>query len=254
MFAQSYEENELIYSNFCESEIDLKGNIPYFFQDLQDYFNKENCFNEEEEDLKENQNTEHYYFLFKKSENKNNILEKEKNLIYFKSNKNKEESKENEVPIYYSINNISEILSYNKFQNIRTKILANKNLEIIPNEIEFSKEKKKKFRNEDKQFCILIKNKDEENKLKTKRGRKANNMNNKEHGKMSPDNIIKKIKAKLFKYLIDSINNLINKKECILLKLDYRFIDKLNIFLPFKNWGLKVLGSYFLLYRVESKI
>ena len=137
--------------------------------------------------------------------------------------------KESEEPIYHSLDDILDILSDDKFINIRNKILSNKNTNLIPNEIEFSRDKKKNCGKDGKNIYILIKNKKEENQLKIKRGRKGNNINNnEEHSKMCPDNIIKKIKAKLFQYIIDSINNLVNKKENILLNLDYQFIDRLN--------------------------
>ena len=221
--------NEFEYS-FCESEINLKENNIQLSQAFQDFLNNNNFINEEEKDLKENENMEYYhYYLLDKQENGNNILEKKEKLTFFKLNTNKEESKENKEPIYYSINAIINILSDDKFIKIRNKILSNKNFNFIPNEIEFSKEKKKYFGNDDKNLYILIENKKEDNKLKLKRGRKTNKINNiKEHSKMCPDNIIKKIKAKLFQYVIDSINNLLNKKENILLKLDYRFINRLN--------------------------
>lgn len=210
-------ENELLYNNnYLESVNNVKGNNFYFYETFQD-FNKNNntIINEEEND---------YFNLINNSEHDN--FKKD---TYYKSNLVKEESKENIEPNYYSINKIIDILSDDKFINIRNKILSKKNSNNIPKEKEFSKEKNKNFENDGVTFYILIKNKEEENNLKKKRGRKTNKIINiEQHGKMCPDNIIKKIKAKLFQYLIDSINNLINNSQNILLKLDYRFINRLN--------------------------
>ena len=85
---------------------------------------------------------------------------------------------------------------------------------------------------------------------KTKRGRKAKDGFGWVHGRMSPDNIIKKIKAEFFKYMILFLNAIIktttsegNDNE--IYKLDYRFINQLNreIDLKFLNMLLKDLFS-----------
>jgi hypothetical protein len=72
---------------------------------------------------------------------------------------------------------------------------------------------------------------DEPNNNNNKRGRKTNKTKNVSiHDKMVPDNIIKKIKAKIFEYPIVFLNNILNnnKEEDKLFKLDYKFINKLN--------------------------
>ena len=229
MFAKNYEENKNEFED-CISQLSEINSFPPTLPDFIKYKNINGINDEEEIDKENHQYMEDYhYYLLGKSENGNNILEKEDKMTSSKSNPIKEESKKNEEPIYYSIDNILDILSDDKFHKFRNILLTNKNSNHIPNEIELSKEKKQKTRNDNKKITILIKNQKEENQLKKKRGRKGNNINNsKEHGKMGPDNIIKKIKAKLFQYIIDSINNLVNKKENILLNLDYQFIDRLN--------------------------
>ena len=86
---------------------------------------------------------------------------------------------------------------------------------------------------------LFIKEKQIENKNKIKsqkssdikRGRKSNDIKNIGiHNKMVPDNIIKKIKAKIFEYPIIFLNNILNnhKGENKLFKLDYKFINRLN--------------------------
>ena len=86
---------------------------------------------------------------------------------------------------------------------------------------------------------------------KKKRGRRTNNEEGREeHNRMSPDNIIKKIKAELFKNMTLFLNNIINKSNLginysEIYKLDYRFINQLNreIDLKYLNMPLKDLFS-----------
>ena len=64
---------------------------------------------------------------------------------------------------------------------------------------------------------------------------------------MIPDNIIKKIKAKIFEYPVLFLNNILNnhKEEDKLFKLDYKYINRLNKEqdLKFLNMSLKELFS-----------
>jgi len=67
--------------------------------------------------------------------------------------------------------------------------------------------------------------------LKTKRGRKGERADGEEHDRYYADNIIKKIKAKIFDYLLKFINKFIytnNENGIQLLKTDYKYIDQLN--------------------------
>jgi len=69
------------------------------------------------------------------------------------------------------------------------------------------------------------------NYLKKKRGRKSERNDGEEHDRFYADNIIKKIKAKLFDYCLTFINKFIytNDEAGIqLLKNDYKYIDQLN--------------------------
>ena len=73
--------------------------------------------------------------------------------------------------------------------------------------------------------------KEKDNYLTKKRGRKTNNNSGEGHNSYDADNIIKKIKAKLFDYCLKFLNKMIfkNNEEGIqLLKIDYKYIDKLE--------------------------
>ena len=70
-----------------------------------------------------------------------------------------------------------------------------------------------------------------DNFLTKKRGRKTNYHGGEEHNCYDADNIIKKIKAKLFDCCLKFINKMIYKKDeegIQLLKIDYKYIDKLE--------------------------
>ena len=89
-----------------------------------------------------------------------------------------------------------------------------------------------------------------EKKNEKKRGRKTNNIQKEGiHDKMCSDNIIKKLKAKLFEYALNFLNNISSKgkaeSENKLLKLDYKYINRLNREqdLKFLNMNLKTLFS-----------
>ena len=64
-----------------------------------------------------------------------------------------------------------------------------------------------------------------------KKGRETKDNNNKKetHDKRSPDNIIKKVKAAIFKYSLSFLNDIIKESFKVkLLKLDYRFVNRLQ--------------------------
>ena len=77
---------------------------------------------------------------------------------------------------------------------------------------------------------------EEEKKNENKRGRKAENCPENKHDKMSADNIIKKIKTKLFEYIVKFFNLLLKKMKLIneLVKIDYKYIDNLRCKNEFK--------------------
>ena len=78
-------------------------------------------------------------------------------------------------------------------------------------------------------------NNSKNNEKGKKRGREAkdNNNNKREtHDKRSPDNIIKKVKAAIFKYTLSFLNNILKenlKKNVKLLPLDYKTCKKKKI-------------------------
>jgi len=73
--------------------------------------------------------------------------------------------------------------------------------------------------------------KQRDNYLKIKRGRKSERNDGEEHDRYYADNIIKKIKAKIFDYCLKFLNKIIYKNDdegIQLLKHDYKYIDQLN--------------------------
>ena len=85
---------------------------------------------------------------------------------------------------------------------------------------------------------------------KKRRGRKNKNEGGGDHNRMASDNIIKKIKAQIFKYLNKFLNNIVNDKEAPkenneIFKISYGFINRLNreIDLRYLNMHLKDLLS-----------
>ena len=174
--------------------------------------------------IKENQNTcnkydDKYDFLHKIVENNEGnaplLYSFEKILSIFK----KEENKNKFSEIINKYNNKGEIKEDIFFEKpeMRTIIAGEEN--IINNELIDQKKQNKKESN-----------KKVEN-FGNKRGRKTNEIKNiGTHNKMVPDNIIKKIKGKIFEYSIVFLNNILNnnKKEEKLFKLDYKYVNRLN--------------------------
>jgi hypothetical protein len=80
--------------------------------------------------------------------------------------------------------------------------------------------------------------------LKYRKGRKErSDCTERYHNKNSPDNIIKKIKAKLFENILQFINNIlnqnnINEKKKILKDIDYKYINRLK-----KDYDLGLLDT-----------
>ena len=92
-----------------------------------------------------------------------------------------------------------------------------------------------------KKSLNLITNKE---RLKYRKGRKERtDCSQRYHNKNTPDNIIKKIKAKLFENILQFINNIlntnnINVKKKILKDIDYRYINRLK-----KDFDLGLLDT-----------
>ena len=132
---------------------------------------------------------------------------------------------EKDEPKFYSLSEIEEKIKLSQSEFI-SNIKLDKNIE---NTIEyyFMKNKTKKFArqlNITDYFCQNSKPK------KNNRGRKPKKNSKVYHGKFSPDNIIKKIKAKLFYGVILFLNMILNLKENKnLSKLDYnKYVNSIN--------------------------
>jgi len=137
---------------------------------------------------------------------------------------NAKTNKEN-IPEFFSKDKIVNKLLYDE---IKTKFM-NSNID-KSDEYYYLEKKRKKRKEDDENDDIIIKKEDE----KSKRGRKTNSISMNVHNRMVPDNIIKKIKAKIFKYLLFFMNNLLkkgtNNRHITFLNLDYKkYINKLNI-------------------------
>ena len=79
-------------------------------------------------------------------------------------------------------------------------------------------------------LSVIIKN-EEEKSQKKKRGRKSNKNSNKIHDRKTPDNIIKKIKAISFKYILIFLNNLLKvatKSDIKFRRINYKYVNMLN--------------------------
>ena len=156
-------------------------------------------------------------------------------------------------PILTHFNVIEDIIENgpykNKFSDNVKKIQINDNIKNAEKQMEFYKRKSKLNSDKDNSFVNMENQKEY---CRKKRGRKSpkNSANNKVgHNKMSPDNVIKKIKAQIFEYPINFLNNISNKnnsdKKYQILKLDYKYIDRVKreLDLKYLNTPLKNLFS-----------
>ena len=145
-------------------------------------------------------------------------------------------------PLLYSYDNILNIFMREE-NKIKFNDIINQFYEKKANEQMFLLEKKRK-RNvyyEKYRYIFELIDKEKQNEYKiieneninnNKRGRKTNKTKYIDvHDKMVQDNIIKKIKAKIFEYPIIFLNNILdnnNKAKYKLFKLDYKYINRLN--------------------------
>ena len=153
--------------------------------------------------------------------------------------------KNNNVPPFYSLNTISGILAKNDINYYRIiDRLNNTDPKVIEAEEYMKLTKKRSIDNliykndynynfnQENLFDFEYKEvKEKDNYLTKKRGRKTDKNVCEEHNCYDSDNIIKKIKAKLFDYCLKFINKMIYKKDderIQLLKIDYKYIDKLE--------------------------
>ena len=163
-------------------------------------------------------------------------------------------------PLIYLFDNILNL--FNKKENkdkFKEIIYLVQNEEVKEPMKLLEKKRKRSFYNEDKYkfiYQLMDKGKQSDNKIiknhednnRSKKGRKTNKMKNRAtHDKMGPDNIIKKVKGKIFDYSVKFLNNILdnNKKEDKLFKLDYKYINKIKKEedLNYLNMPLKELFS-----------
>jgi hypothetical protein len=144
-------------------------------------------------------------------------------------------------PLLYSFDNILNIFKMEEHKIKFNDIINKFNEEKAKEQLQLLEKKRKRtFYDDEYNYIYELMDKTKQNEYEimqdepnnnNKRGRKTNKTKNVSiHDKMVPDNIIKKIKAKIFEYPIVFLNNILNnnKEEDKLFKLDYKFINKLN--------------------------
>ena len=159
-----------------------------------------------------------------------------------------------EVPIFSSFGDIKQKIFKNALYEKKFSFDVD-NIFIRDERLESLYLSKKRFRDytEDDYIKGFLLNEDIQNfeqGNKNKRGRTPKVEGREEHNRMTPDNIIKKIKASIFKYLTQFLNNIINDKKSpqnnyIIYKINYCYINQLNreIDLSYLNMPLKKLFS-----------
>ncbi len=101
----------------------------------------------------------------------------------------------------------------------------------------------KKKRKGDELFGVIKKNEEEDKSQKKKRGRKSNKNSIKIHDRKAPDNIIKKIKAITFNYILTFLNNLLKnatKSNIKFIKINYKYVNMLNRNFEFQLLSMKL--------------
>lgn len=197
-----------------------------------------NSLNKEDNNSIQENKTFHYYSENNSNKKKNiffsdrgtdfKTISKQKNINFSPKNKIKGANKGN-LFSFWSIEDIRKIFSNNKedFSEIEKKFFKNPFMENFENKL-LNKKRRRYNNNKEKEFNKFK----EGEKFKNKKGRKGNNNNEKEeHTKQSSDNIIKKIKGKLFYYLVIFLNNLLNKKKEDkekIYNISYKYINKLK--------------------------
>jgi hypothetical protein len=164
----------------------------------------------------------------------------------------------------YNLEAIKECLSKNispfEFNLINENMNYDKKIEEAINNLYFSKKKRRRTNEEDSPK--MYNNNLDDKKEKNKRGRKPKNTASllKGHDKYSDDNMIKKIKSKLFEYSGRFLNKMLEKYnekgKNVLMQLDYKkYIDRLNREqdLKFLNMSLKDLFSNDISFKCQLK-
>ena len=130
--------------------------------------------------------------------------------------------KESKLPLFYSLDMIKEILSNNILdKKLKLKLKKEKTIENLNQYIFIRSKKKIKNKNTDL-FRHILNEKRKRGKIRKKDSMIV------VHDKMTPDNILKKIKSKLLNnYIIEFLNGILNLEEKKLKKIDYKYINEL---------------------------
>lgn len=151
--------------------------------------------------------------------------------------KEQEEKCDNNIPISYTLNDIKQKVNNNTFKNIIEESKNDQKLKKAENDIQITNKKRK--------IIVELESTVNDNiKYGTGRKKKGDSTFRK-HNKYAPDNIIKKIKARLLDYLIQFVNKMIIKKAeynegyKLLKKLNYKqYVDNMD-----KNSNLNSMQS-----------
>ena len=144
------------------------------------------------------------------------------------SNQSIKNSEKKEEKNFYSFESIIEILQNSQtvdFNKIQSYLIKDSRIEKAENNLQLIKNKRKRSSKSDEMEKFY-------NKIKFGLGRKkSNDISERDHNKFSSDNIIKKIKGKIFQYLVIFMNNILGRKEedkNKIYKINYKYIDKVN--------------------------
>lgn len=220
----------------------------------------------ENNSIQENEDNEDYESkLFLNSSNNFDILDEKKTNYktkineYYDDNVNNSPKTQKTKTFTYNESNycpfekIKEIFTKENFNSINMKFKKCKSTEDIENKLLKRKRKDQdNFDNSDEYVDKIY-----ENKKKRGRKPKENDEYREEHNKMSCDNIVKKIKSKLFKRILHFLNKILNKtKEDTkkLYKIDYSYINQLKkeVDLGFLKMSLKDLFSHEISQKYKS--
>jgi hypothetical protein len=137
----------------------------------------------------------------------------------------------------YTFEDISKILKENSLNNILDQFTKDELIEKYESNMKLLNQKRKRNRTKNKE------NKNENEEQKKIGRKKKGDDSERKHGKYSPDNIIKKIKSRLFDKIINFVNRIVNKtnensKKEIFKKLDYKYTNQMK-----KELDLELLNS-----------
>ena len=219
------------YGNNCldDNENSESPQIPslnYYFSN----FNQISLYEDGDEDENDNSQIPSSYLIQSKIE-KTNISKGMKSTT-IRTTQKKEQYNEPEL---YTLNDIIKIFNEKTNQNEINEIFKTLSFsKYIEEDLQLTK---KKTRRDIFEYDNFLLNKNVnliDNKTEKKRGRQTTIPNRIIHDKMSPDNIIKKVKSSIFNFIRVFLNNIINLTESYslykiqLLKLDYKYVNKLK--------------------------